>query len=181
MVVVMNCGENNCIAKRDVVLLLGVAGALVMGFLALSSLNSFAEMMIVSVMFVSLTLVHEVIHYLVLRLLGRRARIWILARYGALVVDYLDELSWKELTYTYLAPQALITLPLLLTHAVTGYVFTYVLLVLHLAASTPDILNMLRILIVFRSSKFKLCKEGRKVVGFTVTKPSGDCIIYKLF
>lgn len=69
----MNCGENICIAKRDVVLLLGVAGALVMGFLALSSLNSFAEVMIVSVMFVSLNS---------------------LARYGALVVDYLDGLSW---------------------------------------------------------------------------------------
>lgn|GEM_PF-6931477 len=78
-----------------------------------------------------------------------------------------------------MAPQVLITLPLLLTYAVTGYVFTYVLLVLHLAASTPDILNVLRILTVFRGSKFKLCKEVRKVVGVTVIKPGGDCIIYK--
>lgn len=177
----MSFSENGCIVKRDFVVPLAVAGAFVLGFLAvLNRINSFTEMVIVLATSILLAFEHEITHYFALRLLGKRVRIWILIRYGALIVDYLDELTWSELIYTYTIPQALITLPLLLTYAITGYNFTYVLLMLHLAASTPDILNTLRILAFFRNSKFKLYREGRKIVGFVVTKPGGDCTIYKL-
>lgn len=180
----MSRSESSCAVKRDVVVPLAVAGAFILsllGFLAVSNtINSFMEMSIVLTVFVLLAFVHEIIHYLTLKLLGKRVKMWILTRYGALVVDYLDELTWSELIYTYLTPQALITLPLLLTYVTTRYVFTYALLMLHLAASMPDLLNTLRILAVFRNSKFELCREGRKIVGFKVTKPNGDCTVYKL-
>lgn len=173
--------ENCRVVKRDVIVPLSVTGAFVLSFLAVSNIGTFTEMVMVMVTFILLAFVHEIIHYFALRLLGKRVRMWVLTRYGALVVDYLDELTWDELIYTYLTPQALITLPLLLTYiVVTRYVFIYTLLILHLAASMPDLLNTLRILVFFRNSRFKLCREGRKIVGFTVTKPSGDCTTYKL-
>lgn len=96
------------------------------------------------------------------------------------MVEYLDEVTSRELFYTVLAPQIIITFPLTILCIVIRNTFIYAQLILHIASSIPDLINSLRYVTVFRDHKFRLCREGKKIVGYIAIKPSGECTLYTL-
>lgn len=179
--VYMSCRDLGCLIKRDMVMILAVPLSLAVFFLGLSGMYFTIDSMVKTFLgFLLLIPIHELAHYLVIKLLKKRARIKFLVRYIALVIDYIDELMWNELLYTALSPQIFITLPLLLLYIATGDTVIYTLLVFHVATSVVDLINALRLTMFFKGYRFRLCRENGKIVGYITIKPDGRCIMYML-
>lgn len=188
VVEIASCGDlTSCEVRRDLYVLVATIVAYMVTFLvALQYLSLLSQsVFLVAFAFLALLamamgLVHEVAHYAVAKyVFGRPTRIGFILPYGALVIEY-DEVLWGEWMCIAFAPQIAVTLPLALVYAVSGDLIAYALLVLHIVASAPDIVNMVRTATVFRGCRFRLCKKGKRVVGYAVIRPDGSCTLYKI-
>lgn len=126
-----------------------------------------------SLLFVPIALLHELVHYLAARRFNSGARIRPLLKYGALALDY-GRLTRNQLVAVALMPQLAIEAPLLIAWLSLGDPLYLALALVHLAASVPDVVYNVRLLIEAgpESVVSVLYDEGGGIVGAVVEDPS---------
>ncbi len=118
-------------------------------------------------------LVHELVHMISARLLGVRARITTLLRYGALQLEYLDPMNASTIALVLASPLAILQ-PLLLAavhllHIVHAHWLAGALAVaavMHLVGSILDAVNIVYVVGFRRRCVFTLMREAGRVVGW---------------
>ncbi|MEM4569941.1 MAG: DUF3267 domain-containing protein [Desulfurococcaceae archaeon] len=125
----------------------------------------------------SVMVLHEVVHFAVIRFFGRWAKITTLLRRGALMVEY-DVLTAKEYTYVSLSPLVFIQLPLSVLYVATSSVSVLVIAVLHAMGSIADVFYVIKVALTCRKCTLRLYRENGKVKGYAIVKPNGEETVY---
>ncbi|MEM4788095.1 MAG: DUF3267 domain-containing protein [Ignisphaera sp.] len=164
--------------KRDYVFILLCIISIIASFIVFSLIYiSESEYMLLFVSILFVMVLHELIHFTVIRFFCKYARITTLLRRGALMIEY-DVLTAKEYIYTSLAPMIFIQIPLSILYIATSSILVLMLAVLHVIGSIPDIFYAIKIAITCRKCMLRLYKENGKVKGYIIVKPSGEETIY---
>ncbi|MCX8204430.1 MAG: DUF3267 domain-containing protein [Candidatus Nezhaarchaeota archaeon] len=132
-------------------------------------------------LFIPLAILHELTHYFTARRFNKKARIRLMLRYGALVLDY-DKLTRNQCVTVGLMPLLVIEAPLVATWLLLSSSLLLVLALLHGAGSIVDVVYSLRLLTEAssRSTVSVLYDEGGRVAGAVVEDPSKPLTIVYL-
>jgi len=122
--------------------------------------------------FIPCVAVHEFSHYAVAKRYSPSARIRVLPKLGAIVLDYVS-LDYGNCVKVTLAPLLTVQLPITALYLLTHKLSILLLAILHLAASLVDITEVMHATLLHYGGRLHLVYDERnRIVGILVEEPA---------